>query len=206
MQAKSQNNMATSAKTQTKKKKQSVIPLADRKKIAQAYYQFYHAFLLKNLLDGMTLGAASHNAMQMVRAKIATLDKDSPVAKYLLHINARHAKRVAKRIMTGKYRDAPAIASPETRAKVNAFITKNFAEANKTLNTMAAQYKPKTPAKAPQVQKPQLVAAAARVENAKPNAQQQKVGNLAPKMPQEQPANIIKFIFLQNGRGSQKAA
>ena len=153
MQAKSQNNMATSAKTQTKKKKQSVIPLADRKKIAQAYYQFYHAFLLKNLLSGMTLGAASHNAMQMVRAKIATLDKDSPVAKYLLHINARHAKRVAKRIMTGKYRDARAIASPETRAKLNTILPKLIQSATNTFNTMSARYK----AKANQKPAPQQV-------------------------------------------------
>ena len=152
MQAKSQNNMATSAKTQSKKKKQSIIPLADRKKIAQAYYQFYHVFLLKNLLAGMTLGAASHNAMQMVRSKIASMDKNNPVTKYLSHINARHSKRVAKRIMTGKYRDARAIASPETREKLNTILPKLIQSAMNTFNTMSARYKAKADQKPAQQQ------------------------------------------------------
>ena len=77
--------------------------------------------------------------------------------------------------MTSKHRDAHATVRPEQRAKVNAFIVKNFADANKTLNAMVAQYKPKTAVKAPMAKTPQLVAAAARVENKKPNAQQQKV-------------------------------
>ncbi|MBR2286097.1 MAG: hypothetical protein IJ866_01405 [Alphaproteobacteria bacterium] len=171
MQDKSQNNMANIAKTQTQKttksKKQPVISRENRKKIARAYYQLYRVFLLKNLLAGMTLGAASHNAMQLVRAKIATMDKANPVTKYLLRINARHSKRVAKRIMTNKYRDARATATPETRAKIAKLMPKWLAFSLNTFNTMSALYKPKTIAKpaptktvakpAPQVQRPTLL-------------------------------------------------
>lgn len=139
--------MATNAKTQTNGKKKSVVSLAHRQNIVHAYYQFYRAFLLKNLLSGMTLGAASHNAMQLVRAKIATMDKNNPVTKYLVRINARHAKRIAKRIMTNKYRDARATTTPETRARLNKLIPTWTRSALLVFGTMTTTYKPKTIAK-----------------------------------------------------------
>ena len=144
-------NMATVAKTQRgTKNKKSVISLENRKKIVRAYYQLYRVFLLKNLLSGMTLGAASHNAMQLVRAKLSTMDKNNPVTKYLLRINARHSKRVAKRIMTGKYSNAHATAKQETRAKIAKLMPQWLAFSLNTFATMSAMYKPKTVA----VQKP----------------------------------------------------
>ena len=143
MQVNKQINMATIAKTQSGKKKKSVITLEHRKHIVRAYYQLYRVFVLKNLLSGMTLGAASHNAMQLVRAKLSTMDKNNPVTKYLLRINARHSKRVAKRVMTGKYSNAHATATPETRAKINALMPKWIAFSLNTFTTMSALYKPK---------------------------------------------------------------
>ena len=146
MQAKT--NMAKVAKTQGKAKKQHIISLDNRKKLVRAYYQLYRVFVLKNLLSGMTLGAASHNAMQLVRAKLSTMDKANPVTKYLLRINARHSKRVAKRIMTGKFRNARATAKPETRAKMTAMMPKWLQFSMNTFATMSALYKPKTVVKA----------------------------------------------------------
>lgn len=136
------NNMAKVAKTQQKKKK-SIISDADRKKAFVAYRQLYSAFLLQNLMVGATLGAASHKAIQLVRAKIATIDKGNPIRKMLLRMNKRHAKRIAKRVMTSKYRDARAVVKPEQRAKLIALISKLVKSANTTLNALAAQYKPK---------------------------------------------------------------
>ena len=157
MQANINNNMATVAKTHQSGKKQHVISLENRKQIARAYYQLYRVFLLKNLLSGMTLGVASYNAMQMVRAKIATMDKNNPVTKYLLRINARHSKRVAKRIMTGKYRDARATATPETRTKINKLMPQWLAFSLNTFATMSARYKLKSQTATKTAQKPNQV-------------------------------------------------
>ena len=173
MQAKT-NNMATVAKTQ-KKKKKSPITRENRNKILRAYIALYNVFLLQNLMTGKTLGAASYVALQLLTAKIATMDRVNPVTKLLRRIHKYHSKKITKLIMTSKHRDARATVRLEQRAKLNSFITKKFAEANKTLNAMTAQYKPKTVAKAPQAQRPQLVAATVRVDNKKPNAQQQKM-------------------------------
>ena len=168
------NNMATVAKTQAKKKKKSPITRENQNKILRAYIALYNAFLLQNLMSGKTLGAASYAALQLLNAKIATMDKRNPVTKLLRRIHRYHSKRITKLIMTSKHRDARATVRPEQRAKLNSFIAKKFAEANKTLNAMTAQYKPKTVAKAPQTQKPQLVAATVRVDNKKPNTQQRQ--------------------------------
>lgn len=138
------NNMAKVAKTQNQTKKQPIISKENRKKIARAYYQLYRAFLLRNLLSGMTLGAASHNAVQMVRAKIATMDRNSPVTRYLLRLNSRHSKRIAKRVMTSKYRDTHAFATSVQRAQYSALVSKLVNSAMSTLNTMSAQYQPKS--------------------------------------------------------------
>ena len=142
------NNMATVAKTQSKTKKKPIISKENRREIARAYYQLYRAFLLKNLLAGMTLGAASHNALQLMRAKIASMDNNNPVTIYLKHIHARHSRRVAKRIMTSKYRDAHATTNAGTRARLTAMIPKWTQTALDTLNKMSAQYQQKTIAKA----------------------------------------------------------
>ena len=145
MQEKAKHNMAKVAKTQRKKKKKSIISLDNRKKIVRAYYTLYRAFLVKNLLSGMTLGAASHNALQLVRAKIATMDKTNPVTKYLLRINKRHTRRMAKRIMTSKYRDARAVAKPDVRAKLTQKIPQWVKSALNTFSTVSALYKQKQP-------------------------------------------------------------
>ena len=105
----------------------------------------------------MTLGTASHNAMQMVRAKLSTMDKANPVTKYLLRINARHAKRVAKRVMTGKYRNARATAKPETRAKINTLMPKWLAFSLTTFASMSALYKPKMATNAKAMQTPATI-------------------------------------------------
>lgn len=137
------NNMATVAKTQTKKKKKSIVSKENRKKIIVAYYQLYRAFLLKNLMSGMTLGAASHNALQLLQSKISTMDKANPVTKLLMRVHKHHSKRVAKRVMTSKYRDARAIVKPEQRAKLTATVMNLIRTSLGVFNSMSAQYKPK---------------------------------------------------------------
>ena len=144
MQVQNQKNMAQNAKTQNKAKPQPIISRPDCKKIVLAYYQLYRAFLLKNLLAGMTLGAASHNAMQLIRAKIKTMNNKNPVTMYLTRINARHTRRVTKRIMTSPHRDARATATPNDRARLLAIIATNINKSLNTFNMMTAQYKNKT--------------------------------------------------------------
>ena len=169
------NNMATVAKTHSKKKKKSPITRENRNQILRAYIALYNAFLLQNLMSGKTLGASSHTALQLLTAKIATMDRANPVTKLLRRIHRYHSKRIAKLIMTSKHRDARATIRPEQRAKLTAFVAKKFAEANKTLNAMTAQYKPKSIAKQPVQRTPQLVAATVRVEDKKTNTQRQKM-------------------------------
>ena len=144
------NNMAKVAKTQTKKKNNAA--KSKRRAVARAYYQIYRAFLLRNLVSGMTLGAASHNALMLVRAKIATMDKNNPVVKMLVRINTRHSKRAAKHIMTSKYRDAHMIIKPGQREKVMASVSRVINSANAKLNAMLAMYKPKPAPVATKVQ------------------------------------------------------
>ena len=174
MQIQNQNNMAKVAKTQTKKKKKSPIVRENRNKILRAYIALYNAFLLQNLISGKTLGASSHVALQMLNAKIATMDKSNPVTRLLKRIHKYHSKKITKLIMTSKHRDAHATIRPEQRKKLVAMVSKKFADANKTLNAMTAQYKPKTMVKTPVAKKPQLVAATVHVEN-KQNQKRQMV-------------------------------
>lgn len=170
-----QNTMAKAAKTQTKKKKKSPIARENQNKILRAYIALYNVFLLQNLMAGKTLGAASHASLQMLTAKIATMDKANPVTKLLKRIHRFHSKNITKLIMTSKHRDARATITPEQRAKLSTLVSKKFADATKTLNAMTAQYKPKTTARAPVTKKPQLVAATVRVENKQNQAQKQKM-------------------------------
>ena len=170
-----QNNVAKAIKTQTKKKKKSPIARENRNKILRAYIALYNVFLLQNLMSGKTLGAASHGALQLLNAKIATMDKSNPVTRLLKRIHRYHSKKITKLIMTSKHRDAHATIRPEQRKKLIAMVSKKFADANKTLNAMTAQYKPKTVAKAVQAKKPQLVAAMVHVENKQNHAQKQKM-------------------------------
>lgn len=142
MQA-NKNNMATVAKTQGKKKKKSIISKQNKNVILRAYISLYNAFLLKNLMSGQTLGASSHKALQLLRAKIATMDKKNPVTKLLWRIHKYHTKVVSKRVMTSPHRDKCAMFRPEQRAKVAALVSKKFKTATATLNSMLAQYKPK---------------------------------------------------------------
>ena len=184
------NNMATVAKTQNQTKKQPIISKENRKKIARAYYQLYRAFLLRNLLSGMTLGAASHNAVQLVRAKIATMDKNNPATKYLLRLNSRHSKRIAKRVMTSKYRDAVPNIKPEERAKLAAFVSKKFNDAMAVFNTMSAQYKTKKQ----MVVRPKIVAKKPVPVVKKQNA------TARPNLAQQKLLLVIKMKQLQNQR------
>ena len=150
MQASNQNNMANVAKTQGMNKTKSVISKENQDKILRAYIALYNAFLLKNLMSGMTLGAASHNALQLLHTKIASMDKYNPVTRLLLRIHKYHSAIISKRVMTSKYRDAHAIVRPEDRTKLNATISQKVKYANATLNAMSTMYKPReTMEKAP---------------------------------------------------------
>ncbi len=167
--------MAKFAKTQTRKKKKSPISKENANKILRAYIALYNAFLLQNLMANKTLGASSHNALQLLKAKIATMDKNNPVTKLLKRIHKYHSKKITKLIMTNKHRDSRATIRPDDRKKLTTYIAKRFNEANKTLNTMSAMYKPKTVAMAPATRAPQMVAATVRVENKQPVAKKQKM-------------------------------
>ena len=94
-------------------------------------------------MSGMTLGASAHKAMQMVRAKLSTMDKNNPVTRVLLRIHAEHSKRMAKRIMTSKHRDARAVVRPDQIAKINMTISKLTNSALSVFKSMSAQYAPK---------------------------------------------------------------
>ena len=144
MQEKAQNNMAKVAKTQkNKKKKKSPISKENQNKILRAYIMLYNAFSQKNLLSGMTLGAASYNALQLLQAKISAMDKKNPVTKLLRHIHKYHTKVISKHIMTSPFRDMPAKISPEHREKIAKRIPELFKTGNSLLNAMSAFYKPK---------------------------------------------------------------
>ncbi len=170
MQANMNNNMATVAKTRRGKKKKSIISKENRNKILRAYIALYSAFLLKNLMSGMKLGAASYGALQLLNAKIATMDKQNPVTKLLKRMHKYHTKVMSKRIMTSPYRDAIPNIRPEARAKLAAFVSKKFNTANATLNAMSALYKQK----AQMVVKPKIVANKQKAGN-KPVQDQQKL-------------------------------
>ena len=164
------NNMATVAKTH-KQKKKSVIAKKHKDKILRAYISLYNAFLLKNLMSGKTLGAASYSALQMVKSKIATMDKRNPVTKLLRRINASFSKAISKRIMTNKHRDSVANIKPEKREKLNAHVSKLFNDANAVLKDMSAQYKPK-PKPKDIAKKQQFVLAQVKVADKQPQTQQ----------------------------------
>ncbi len=165
MQAQNQNNMAQIAKTQAKRKKKSPITRENQHKIFRAYIALYNAFLLQNLMNKKSLGAASHAALQMLAAKIATMDKSNPVTKALRRMHKRFSKKISRVIMTSRHRDAVAKIDTNMREKLTKQISQKINDANKTLNTMSAQYKPKTKTQAPVAnKKPQLVAAAVRIE------------------------------------------
>lgn len=143
------------ATAQNNIKKRKAKSTTKRRTLARAYYQMYRAFLLRNLLSGMTLGAASHSAIQLMRAKISTMDKNNPIVKKLIRISARHAKLAAKHIMTSKHRDARVIAKPDQRAKMMATISNMINSGTKIIGAMVAQHKPKP---APIAAKPKVVA------------------------------------------------
>lgn len=135
-----QNNMATGAKTIKQPRKKSIIPLRHRKYILNAYYRLYNAFGLKSLAVGNTLGASSHEAIQLVRAKLATMDQSNPVTKFLLRVHARHSKRVAKRSMTSKYRNERSPAPQEMRTKIIATLAAVVNESLARIGKLSAIY------------------------------------------------------------------
>lgn len=183
MQANANNNMANVAKTQRGKKKKSIISKENRNKILRAYIALYSAFLLKNLMSGMKLGAASYGALQLLNAKIATMDKQNPVTKLLKRMHKYHTKVMSKRIMTSPYRDAVPNIKPESRAKLAAFVSKKFNTANATLNAMSAMYKQKSQ----MVVKPKIVAG--KQKSATNSAQNQQKLMLVIRMKQMQLQN-----------------
>ena len=133
------NNMAQVAKTQ-KPRKKTIIPLQHRKYLLRAYYRLYDAFGLQNLAKGMTWGASAHTATQMVRAKLATMDKDNPVTKFLLRVHARHSKRMAKRAMTSPARNTRFPAPQEVIDKVNNAITTAINQSLSRIGKLSAIY------------------------------------------------------------------
>ena len=137
------NNMAQVAKTQQNKSKHT-LPKSVRKKLALAHFQMYRAIFLKGLLSGMTIGAASHNASQFIKAKLSTMDANNPVTKFLIRIHKHRARRIAKRIMTSKNRDAVVAFMPENRAKFEAKIPQWINKAITVFNTLSTKYKPNT--------------------------------------------------------------
>ena len=137
-------NMAQVAKTQkTKKKKQHIISAENRKKLIIAHHQLYRAMFLRGLMSGMTIGAASFNALQFVRTKISTMDKANPVTKFLLRVNKRATKHISKRVMMNKNRDIKLVFTPEQRKKVEAKIPQWMNKAFNVFGKFASQYKPK---------------------------------------------------------------
>jgi len=190
------NNMATGAKTQNKKKKKSIISKENITKILHAYIALYDAFLLKNLMSGMTLGAASYGALKLLDAKIATMDRQNPVTKLLKRIHKYHTKVVSKHVMTSPYRDAVPNIKPDERAKLASFVSNKFNDATKVLDTMSNQYKPvKT-----MVVEPKVVAAKPTPTKAPVTAQLNTTGKPAPN--RQQLLLIIKMKQMQHQRGA----
>ncbi|MBO4626252.1 MAG: hypothetical protein J5679_03215 [Alphaproteobacteria bacterium] len=134
------NNMAQVAKTQKPKKKKHIISRSDRKRLAVAHFQMYRAMFLKGILSGMTIGAASHNAFQFINAKLSTMDRNNPVTKFLLRINKHRSKRIAKRVMTSRNRDAQVAFMPEQQQKIQAKIPQWTSKALFVFNTLLQRY------------------------------------------------------------------
>ena len=144
MQVNEQNTMANVAKTQPRKKKtkKHVISRADRKKLYDAYRQLYAAMFRRELLAGKTIGAASYNAFQFIKAKIKTMDA-GPVKRFLRMTHAIFSKHTQRRIMPSKNRDAFAVFVPEKRREFESKIPLDISNALRVINAMSAQYKPK---------------------------------------------------------------
>ena len=136
------NNMAQVAKTQ-KTKKKHIISKEDCKKLAIAHYQLYRAMFLKGLLSGMSIGAASRNAFQFIKAKLSTMDKNNPVTKFLIRVNKRLSKRISKRVMTSRNRDDRVAFTPQEQKKILVKIPQWTTKSLTVFNTLSAKYKPK---------------------------------------------------------------
>jgi len=136
------NNMAQVAKTQ-KTKKKHIISKEDCKKLAIAHYQLYRAMFLKGLLSGMSIGAASHNAFQFIKAKLSTMDKNNPVTKFLIRVNKHLSKRITKRVMTSRNRDDHVVFIPQEQKKILVKIPQWTTKSLTVFNTLSAKYKPK---------------------------------------------------------------
>ncbi|MBP5707914.1 MAG: hypothetical protein J6W79_02880 [Alphaproteobacteria bacterium] len=137
------NNMAQVAKTQKpKKKRKMIMSPADFKKLKDAHHKLYTALFRRELLAGKTIGAASHNAFELIKAKIKTMDR-GPVRRMLNFINAVSSRRTKKRIMPSKNRDAIVSFMPEKRREFAAKIPQDISNALGVINTLSTQYKPK---------------------------------------------------------------
>ncbi|MBO7642560.1 MAG: hypothetical protein J6S74_00270 [Alphaproteobacteria bacterium] len=164
------NNMAQVAKTQKpKNKRKMIMSPADFTKLKQAHAKLYAALFRRELLAGKTIGAASHNAFEIIKAKIKTMDR-GPVRRMLNFINAVSSRRTKKRIMPSKNRDAVVAFMPEKRREFVAKIPQDISNALGVINTLSAQYKPKQKSVAKPAQKPVTQPVQ---KPAKPNIQKQ---------------------------------
>ena len=137
-------NMAQVAKTQSQNKITNIISKATRRKLVLAHHQLYRAFFLKGLLSGMTIGGASYNAFRIIKAKLSTMDQNNPVTKFLIRLTARKSKRLSKRIMPSRQRDAQIALIPEQREKLTKKIPNWINKSLTIINTISAQYKQNT--------------------------------------------------------------
>ena len=142
MQVKEQSTMAQVAKTQPKKK--NAISRADRKKLVIAHYQMYRAMFYKCLISGLSIGASSHSAFRYVEAKLSTMDRNNPVTKFLLRLNKHRSKRIAKRIMPSRNRDARIGFMPYQQKNMELSIPKWINKSLNVFNTLAERYKQNT--------------------------------------------------------------
>lgn len=174
------NNMAQVAKTQKpKKKRKMIMSHTDFTKLKQAHETLYTALFRRELLAGKTIGAASQNAFEIIKAKIKTMDR-GPVRRVLNFINVISSRRTKKRIMPSKNRDAMVAFMPEKRQLFALKIPHDISSALGVINTLSAQYKPKQKTVAKQVQKPVTKPMVKSVQNTvqKPFAKQTELATV----------------------------
>lgn len=164
------NNMAQVAITQKpKKKRKMIMSHADFTKLKQAHETLYTALFRRELLVGKTIGAASQNAFEIIKAKIKTMDR-GPVRRILNFINAVNSRQTKKRILSSKNDKLIVAFVPEKRKEFETSIPTSISNALGVINALSAQYKSKQKSVAKLAQKP---VAQPVQKPAKPNTQKQ---------------------------------
>ena len=146
------NNMAQVAKTQ-KRKRKIIISKADWEKLKDAHFQLYSALFYRELLSGKTIGAASHNAFEFIKAKLKSMN-NGPIKRFLAVIHFVRSKETKRRIMPSKNRDALVAFIPEQQKKFEAKIPTDISNALNIINTLSSKYKPVTKSVAKSAQQP----------------------------------------------------